>query len=404
MSPGPAEPGTRSRLASLLDHPGVARVLAALGRGGEETRIVGGAVRNALLGRPVADIDLATTALPEATVKAGRRAGLKTVPTGIEHGTVTIVVEGRPFEVTTLREDVETDGRHARVRFGRDFAADARRRDFTMNALSLGPDGALHDTVGGLADLAAGRVRFIGEARARIREDYLRTLRFFRFSAEYAEGPLDPDGLAAAVAERDGLAILSAERVRAELLKLLAARRAVPVVAELSESGLLARLTGGVADLGRLARAAASDAARPDPVLRLFALLVRTTEDADRLRARLRLSNAEHERLAILAAAATRLRSRDAPLDAAECRRAAVLFGAAPLAAAAAVTAGEPRPLVTSEAAALIARYADGSEGAPVFRLTGADLLAQGTPPGREIGRRLAEAREAWLAAGCPNE
>ncbi|MBV9078214.1 MAG: CCA tRNA nucleotidyltransferase, partial [Methylobacteriaceae bacterium] len=237
--------------ARLLAHRRVARLLDALAAEGEETRLVGGAVRNALLARPVSDIDLATTALPSRVAELARAARLKAVPTGIEHGTVTVLVEGQAFEVTTLREDVDTDGRHATVRFGRDFSADAARRDFTINALFLARDGRIHDTVGGLADLAARRVRFIGEPRRRIREDYLRTLRFFRLTAEYGEGAPDRDGLAACVAERAGLAMLSRERIRAELVKLVLARRGPELLAVLSGTGLLARLTGGVAEPGR---------------------------------------------------------------------------------------------------------------------------------------------------------
>ena len=161
-------------------------LLAALDRAGEEARVVGGAVRNALLGEPVGEIDVATTALPEEVIRRVEAAGLA-VPTGIEHGTVTVVAAGRPFEVTTLREDVETFGRHAKVAFGRDWKRDAERRDFTMNALSAEGDGAVHDYAGGLADIAARRVRFIGDADKRIAEDYLRILRFFRFHAAYGE-------------------------------------------------------------------------------------------------------------------------------------------------------------------------------------------------------------------------
>ena len=196
-------------------------LLAVLDRAGEEARVVGGAVRNALLGEPLGDIDIATTALPAEVVRRTQAAGFKAVPTGIEHGTVTVVVLGRPFEVTTLREDVETFGRHAKVAFGRDWKRDAERRDFTMNALSAARDGTVYDYVGGLADVEARRVRFIGDAATRIAEDYLRILRFFRFHAAYGEGALDPAGVAACIAGRAGLEQLSRERIRIEILKLL---------------------------------------------------------------------------------------------------------------------------------------------------------------------------------------
>jgi tRNA nucleotidyltransferase/poly(A) polymerase len=390
-------------IIDLLRRPGVARILSVLDGDGEETRIVGGAVRNTLLGRPAADVDLATTALPEVTMDRAKNAGLKPIPTGIEHGTVTVLAEGAPFEVTTLREDVETDGRHAVVRFGRDFAADARRRDFTINALSLGRDGQVHDNVGGLADLAAKRVRFIGSARQRIREDYLRLLRFFRFHAEYGEGEIDPDGLSAAVGEREGLAILSAERVRAEFLKLLAARRATETIALLSETGLLQRLVAGVGEVGRLARAARFDTAKLDPVLRLAALLVASEEDAIRLRERLRLSNSENDRLTNFAKALARLRSAEV-IDAPEMRRLAFSFGIPPLIECLAVLEGEPRPALSADGEQLRRRYEAGQEDAPVFPLSGRELVAQGISPGPDLGRRLAEARDAWLKAGCPQD
>jgi tRNA nucleotidyltransferase/poly(A) polymerase len=265
----------------------------------------------------------------------------------------------------------------------------------------------VHDHVGGLADLAARRVRFIGDARTRIREDYLRVLRFFRFHAEYGAGALDADGLAAAIAERDGLATLSAERVRSEMTKLLRAAGGLAAMAALSETGLLLRLLGGVGDLGRLARAAqsaqAADHAEAEAATRLAALAVFTTEDADRLRDRLRLSNAEHARLEVHGRLAARLHGQVA-VDAAELRRLAVGFGAPALAETLAILAGEPRPTLTADAEALRARYAAGTEAAPVFRLSGRDLVARGVPPGPELGRRLAQVRTAWLAAGCPDD
>ena len=185
--------------------PRTQAVCALLTEAGHAAYLVGGCVRNALLGAPVADIDLATDALPQAVLALAEAAGVKAVPTGIEHGTVTLVLEGQPFEVTTFRRDVETFGRHAVVAFSRDIAEDAARRDFTMNALYAKPDGALVDPLGGLPDLRAGRVRFVGAAEARIAEDYLRILRFFRFHAWYGhpEDGLDPEGLAACAAARE---------------------------------------------------------------------------------------------------------------------------------------------------------------------------------------------------------
>ena len=291
--------------AAWLREPPLSKLLAALNRDGEEARVVGGAVRNALIGEPVGEVDLATTALPDEVSRRAAAAGFRVVPTGIEHGTVTVILDGRSYEVTTLRKDIETFGRHAKVAFGRDWKADAERRDFTMNALSAA-DGTVHDYVGGLADLRARRVRFIGDAGKRIAEDYLRILRFFRFHAAYGQGAPDADGLAACIAGRAGLDQLSRERVRMELLKLLVARHAVPALAVMAEAGLLITVLGGVPDLASFSNMAKVEAAfglAPDAVRRLGALGVRIAEDAVRLWQRLRLANAEHDRLAYMASA-----------------------------------------------------------------------------------------------------
>ena len=282
MENGKFVPG-RTQMTALRrispPRPGCARdrwrvCLPTLDRDGEEARVVGGAVRNALLGEPIGDIDVATTAIPAEVTRRATAAGFKPVPTGIEHGTVTVVVAGRPFEVTTLREDIETFGRHANVSFGRDWKADAERRDFTMNALSLSADGRVHDYVGGLTDLAARRVRFIGDASKRIAEDYLRILRFFRFHATYGHGHPDAEGLHACIVARAGLEQLSRERVRMELMKLLIAPHAVPALATMTETGILLGVLGGVpylasfANLAKLEHAIGTPA---DPVRRLGA-------------------------------------------------------------------------------------------------------------------------------------
>src|SRR5882757_1887695 len=227
-----------------------ARVLALLNGDGEEARVVGGAVRNALMGIPIGDIDIATTAVPDEVVRRAKAAGIKSVPTGIDHGTVTLVVEGQPFEVTTLREDTETFGRKAKVAFGRDWVRDAERRDFTINGLSVDAGGLVHDHVGGLDDIAARRVRFIGDPKLRIAEDYLRILRFFRFHAAYGSGEPDRAGYLACIGASAGLAGLSAERVRMEMLKLMAAGGAAGSVQAMADGGLLLPVFGGVAYIG----------------------------------------------------------------------------------------------------------------------------------------------------------
>jgi tRNA nucleotidyltransferase/poly(A) polymerase len=398
VSEKPPDAG-RAELARVLVDERLKQVLAVLNGNGEETRVVGGAVRNALLGLPVKDIDLTTTALPETTTRRAEAAGLKVVLTGIEHGTVTVIVRGAPFEVTTLREDVETDGRHAVVRYGRDFVADAHRRDFTINALSVRADGEICDYTGGLADIAARRVRFIGSARERIREDYLRILRFFRFFAEYAEGPIDADGLHAAISERRGLERLSRERIRTEFLRLMGARRVLETTALLAHSGLLDRLTGGIGDLGRLSRAIAN--APADPVLRLAAFDVMSTRDAERLTERLRLSNAESERLDAYARALAAMRSREQLLEPVSLRRLAAEFGVEALSDAAAALLGEPRPTFTPEALATLDDYRSGTLPPPTMPLAGRDLIAAGLAKGPAIGAALARAKAAWMEGGC---
>jgi poly(A) polymerase len=378
-------------------------ILDVLNGGGEETRIIGGAVRNALLGLPTGDVDLATTALPETIIARARAAGFKPVPTGIEHGTVTVVVRGRPFEVTTLRQDIATDGRHAIVRFGRDFDEDARRRDFTVNALSVSADRALHDPVAGLVDLRSGRIRFIGDPRERIREDYLRILRFFRFHAAYGEGPLDRAGRDAAIAEREGLAVLSAERIRAEILKFVRAGRAGEVAQEISDAGFFERIFGGIAYPFLFARLTEIAKTADDPVLRLGALAVVVREDADRLRGRLRLSNAEHKRLVEMADASAAWRNRDTVPDERDLR--AQLFLAGRTAASDALTLAHAASGAAPDDVAWVAAaefLADTPE--PRLPVTGDDVMASGRVRGKLVGAALKSLQARWIRAGFPRE
>ncbi len=397
---------SRAALAALLADPSIARALTVLDGGGEETRIVGGAVRNALIGLPTTDIDMATTATPDIVMQRAKDAGLRCAPTGFEHGTVTIVVAGRPFEVTSLREDVETDGRRAKVRFGRDFDEDARRRDFTINSMSLTRDGVLRDPLGGAADLAARRVKFIGDADRRIAEDFLRVLRFFRFSAAYGEGPLDAVGLAAAIRGRAGLERLSAERVRAELLKLLAARRGPEVAREAAQAGLLDFALGGVASPARLERLAAIEAAHGEPAdatLRLAAFAVLTPEDADRLRDRLRLSNVEHRRLQAAAGALETIHGREAPPRETELAERVFASGADATRDALMLAHAESR--ACADDPAWLASCA-ATEGLRDLKLpvSGDDLKQRGVTEGRAIGATLKSLQAKWIRAGFPRD
>lgn len=389
----------------LLDDPRLATLFAAIAKTGAETRIVGGAVRDALIGFPPHEIDLATTALPETVLEAARDAGLKGVPTGVEHGTVTIVVAGTPFEVTTLREDVETYGRFAKVRFGGDFEQDARRRDFTINALSLTADGELHDYVGGLADIEARRIRFIGDAATRIREDYLRILRFFRFNASHGEGRFDREGLHESIVARENLSRLSRERVRAELMKLLLARRAPEVMRAMSQAGVIEVILG-IGYPARLQRLAECEAARgktADAALRLAAFAAQTVWDAERLRDRLRLSNDEFARLSEAARALVPQHGIDKPPPVSHLREMLFLCGsraaADSLALAHAESAAAPDDADWLEAA----RYLEETP-APAFPIKGADLIARGVAPGKRLGEALKALQAKWIRAGFPRD
>jgi poly(A) polymerase len=276
-----------------LQHEGTQALCAALEAGGFQALLVGGCVRNALLGEPVRDIDIATDARPEIVTKLAKNAGFRAVPTGIDHGTVTVIAGGRPHEVTTFRRDIETDGRHAVVAFGTSLTEDAARRDFTMNALYADRQGAVVDPLGGLPDLLARRLRFVGEPTARIQEDHLRILRFFRFHAWYgdpAQGP-DAEGLAACAALAEGVERLSRERIGAEMRKLLSAPDPAPAVASMAATGVLARVLPG-ADARALAPLVHLEGAEPIRWLRRLAVI-----GGHDLVENLRLSRAETTRI-----------------------------------------------------------------------------------------------------------
>ncbi len=361
---------------AFLKDPALAEVWDAL----PGARVVGGAVRDAIAGRAVADIDLATPLPPQDVLASLAAAGLRAVPTGIEHGTVTALAYGRPFEVTTLRRDVATDGRHATVAFTDDWTADAARRDFTFNAMSMQRDGALHDPFDGRGDLAAGRVRFVGDPRTRIAEDRLRVLRFFRFQARYGRVPPAPGLLAALAEAAPALSLLSAERVWSELKRILAAPDPQPALALMRDTGALSAALPESLGLTRLPLV--SDA--PDPLLRLAALIEGAGE-VDRLAARLRLSGAERDRLVALLGPAP-------PEDAteAELTRALADTPAAVLDARIRLAGGTPT---------LRARLA--ALDTPMFPLQGRDLVAAGMPAGPAVGDMLRALRASWLAGGC---
>lgn len=367
-------------------------VVAALTVRGTEVRFVGGCVRDALAGRAVTDIDIATPDPPEAVIELLGEAGLKAIPTGLAHGTVTAVAGDRHFEITTLREDVETDGRRARVAFSDDWLVDAERRDFTINALSCRPDGSYFDPFGGMVDLAAGRVRFVGDPRARIEEDYLRLLRFFRFHAHYGRGAPDAAGLAAAKDLASGLAILSGERLRAEILRLLAADDPLSAVRAMLAAGVLQKIVPDVVDPGPLARLVELEAAGADPLRRLAALLPLDPTIAEKLADRLRLSVAERDRLAALTDPEEDLTAVRDPraLRVALYRR------------------GRDR---IRDRLLLDWARGDNSDGATLdafleqaeawagmrFPLSGRDVIALGLEPGPEVGRLLSRVEAWWI-------
>lgn len=388
--------------APWLTSGGTARVLQLLNADGEEARVVGGAVRNALLGLVPGDIDIATTALPDDVMRRAKAAGIKGVPTGIDHGTVTLVIDSQPYEVTTLREDTETFGRKAKVAFGRDWVKDAERRDFTMNGLSVDAAGVVYDHVGGIADARARRVRFIGDPDQRIAEDYLRILRFFRIHAAFGSGDPDRDGYLACIRGRAGLASLSAERLRMEMLKLLVAGGASAAVVAMADGGLLQALTGGVAYTGPLSAMIAIERELGLPASstrRLAALTVAVTEDAKRVAVRLRLSNTETKALDSMGHRWWRFATKDE----ASARRLLYRLGAERyhdrVLLAWARAGGDVTSLRWRALAELPQRWT-----APKFPLRAADFIARGMAEGPALGHVLTLAEDAWLAADFPLE
>lgn len=393
MSPAESPPSLAT--AAWLNAPEVRRVFAALDRDGEQCRVIGGAVRDALAGLPVREVDFATTAPPTTVFALAMEAGFRVVPTGIDHGTVTLVADAASYEVTSLREDVETDGRHAVVRFGRDWTRDAERRDFTVNALSVDADGTVHDPLGGYPDVIARRVRFIGDPDRRIAEDRLRILRFFRFGAQFAEEPLDRAGLGAAIRGRDGIRALSAERIGQEMRKLVTAPRALASLSTMQDGGILPVILAGVAYLGPFARLLAfeKDAGiAPTVTLRLVAMGCRVEEDAERITARFRLSNVERDAMRDAVAAARRAPK---PGDEGEARRKLYALGTEAFRDAIALAAAWSDADVADFTSlhALPERWPR-----PRFPLSGRDALGAGLGHGPAIGAALKDIEAWWIA------
>ncbi len=398
-----ARSGSRSRIAlpRWLKEEATQAVLAALAAGGAEARFVGGAVRDALLAGPgtdaADDLDIATPAAPDRVVALLRQAGIKVVPTGLAHGTVTAVVPPRRFEITTLRRDVETDGRHARVAFDADWSEDAARRDFTINAIFLGDDGTVYDPVGGLADLAAGRVRFVGDPATRIAEDVLRLLRYYRFEARFGAAKPAPAKAAGDAAARAAcraaahlLPGLSAERVAHELVRLLESPGALAAVEMMRADGVLAVVLPEARRLDRLGAMIAAEP-EPEPLRRLAALVEVDRGGAAALAQRLRFANAWRDRLQRLAPP-WRL---DPEGDRRARRRALYRLGAEDFRDLALLLAADGK--IGRDRLAELLALAKGWTP-PVFPLAGRDVTALGLPPGERVGRLLAEVKDWWEA------
>ncbi|RWO84310.1 CCA tRNA nucleotidyltransferase [Mesorhizobium sp.] len=394
--------------ADWLGERHLQRLLAALADGGEEARVAGGAVRNALIGQPVADVDIATTTVPDETIRRAEAAGFKAVPTGIEHGTITIVAGGKPFEVTTLRADIETDGRRAKVLFGRDWKADAERRDFTINALYAEADGTIVDLVGGIADIEARRLRFIGDPEARIREDYLRILRFFRFFAWYGDGRPDAEGLKACARLKEGLGQLSVERVWSELKKLLSAPDPSRALLWMRQAGVLTSVLPesekwGIDAIHALTRAEKDLGWAPDPLLRLEAIV---PPDAARMK-----TLAERLKLSVSDAGRLRQWALTAPVGpkTTEAELAKRLYGGdrqglvdrlrLSLASARARAVEDNDALLEAGGFSRLLAFA-GKWKKPDFPLKGADLTRLGASPGPKFGATLKNLENEWIESG----
>jgi poly(A) polymerase len=378
-----------------LNAPETRAVMDALISNGGAARFVGGCVRNALIGAPVDDIDIATPLPPGEVIKRIEAAGLRAVPTGIEHGTVTAISRSKPFEITTLRRDVSTDGRRATVAFSTDWAEDAERRDFTMNALYADVSGQVYDFGGGIADLRARQVRFIGDPAKRIAEDYLRILRLFRFHAWYGHGEIDADGLRAVAAAKAEIKTLSGERIQKEMLRLFSADAPVPVLRAMAASGVLSEVLSGALRLDRFQKLCEADGDHffaPDGLLRLGSLLSDAAQAGDVAR-RWRLSNDDRNRLVAMMSASVKIVSYSSIR---EVRRALYRFGVERLKDHVRFRwAEDPKASNGIQWRTLLA-LADGWVR-PVLPMSGGDVMAAGIPQGPLVGRVLGEVEEWWI-------
>lgn len=360
-------------------------------------RFVGGCVRNALLGEPVSDIDIATQLTPDVVQRVLKSAGCAVHPTGIEHGTLTVVAEGRPFEVTTLRRDVETDGRRAVVAFTEDWSEDANRRDFTMNALYAGHSGEVYDPTGaGLSDLGRRKVVFVGDPETRLREDYLRILRFFRFHAWYGVGEPEPAGVAACRALAAGLRTISAERIWMELKKLLGAPSPLGALRAMQATGVAAEIFIEQPDIGRLERFLAAervDDASPDPLLRLLALTGIDPSSARELARRMKASSDERERLTAAGEIEEQVTSTATPE---ELRRLAYRRGVGAVFDKLMIERSDD-PANDAAWASLIDHLSDWAP--PECPIRGADVIDAGVPQGPRIGPIVRKVEDEWVAS-----
>ena len=386
-----------------ISDEGLQRLLELLTEGGEEARIAGGAVRNALQEKQITDVDIATTLLPQDVIDRVEEAGLRAIPTGIEHGTVTVLVDGTSYEITTLRQDIKTDGRHAVVEFGRDWEEDASRRDFTMNALYANADGSVFDPLNGYEDVLRGNVRFIGNAESRIREDGLRMLRFFRFFAWYGQFRPDADGLKACVRMKDRLSDLSAERVWQELAKMLAAPDPTRAVLWMRQTSVLNVVlpeseNWGIDNLAPLIEAENEYGWEPDALLRLISIIPPMEERVATMVERLKLPNRVRDRLKNWAESGEPDLSMKRPQFHEQLYRGSVSGMSDRLRMSVVREKASGNEKLQKKAAKRLKQAEKYKR--PELPVKGQDLLDRGFEPGPKISETLRQLEETWIGSG----